>query len=646
MYKYIIIILFFLFPGISTATGPDTIKTYYTGEIVVTSENEALVRTSSINEISREVIKESDNFSIDESFKGVSGLTIDKNPRNESLFKLRGYTQRQTAIFFDGVPLYLSYDGTFDLSQLSTGPAGKISISKSMSSILYGANTLGGSINIISDESSDKRNTYAKIIYGNTYGIVANTKGYYKSLYWYISANFNKSDGFTLPESYAGTINQSEGKRDNSTFIQKSIFLKTGYNFNEHADITVSFSKTLNSKDVPVNIYTKYPRYWKYTDWNNTMLNLISNVRFSENTRMRINLYTVNSYNVLNAYDDNTYSTQNKNSSFKSTYDDYSTGISLIPEIRFTDLKPAKFALQYKRDTHYDQSNYNKPNKKFSAETMTAGIEQDFNILGLDFTAAVNYNYLNIVYANDSTTRPGISEFNGHIGIGKPLSERVYIYAHLSNKSRFPTLKELFSEQLGKSLPNPSLDAERNLSTEAGAKFSNPLLGKLNAAVFYSKVYNLITAVPVSSTLTQFQNISRATLAGAELEYITSNKYFDFNINYTYLYSNNDSDTLTGYLEYRPEHTLNLRISKSYNIGFTWLIETSYTSKRFGIDTDTNIWKTMPDYALINFRVSQRLYKNFEVSFRLNNITDKYYESEYGFPQAGRIFIISIESIF
>lgn len=628
------------------AAEPDTIKNYYTGEIIVTSENDALVRTSSINEVNKEKIAEYDNFSIDESFKSVTGLTIEKNPRNESIFKLRGYTQRQTAIFFDGVPLYISYDGTYDLSQFSSAPVSKITISKSMPSILYGANTLGGSVNIISDESFEKRTAYLKLMYGNTYGILANTKGYYKSLYWYLSANFNKSDGFQLPDSYAGTKNQSTGKRDNSSYIQRGIFIKTGYNFSKQSDITISFSKTLNSKDVPVNIYTNFPRYWRYTDWNNTMLNLISNVKVSEKSRIRVNFYTVNSFNVLNSYDDKNYTTQNKNSSFKSTYDDYSTGISLIPELNFTGLLSAKFAVLYKRDTHYDQSNYNKPNKKFSAETITAGIEKDFNLLGLDLIAALNFNYLNIVYANDSTKRPGISLFNGHIGIGKPISRQIYLYAHLSNKSRFPTLKELFSEQLGKSIPNPSLDAEHNLSTEAGVKFSNPLLGKLNVAVFYSKVYDMISAVPVSSTLTQFQNISRVTFAGAELEYIFPNRFFDVELNYTYLYSNNDSDSLTGNLEYRPEHTFNLKLSKLYGTGFSWLIETSYTSKRFGIDTDNNTWKTMPDYALINLRASQRVLKNFTVSLRINNLTDKYYESEYGFPQAGRNFVVSIESIF
>jgi len=38
---------------------------------------------------------------------------------------------------------------------------------------------------------------------------------------------------------------------------------------------------------------------------------------------------------------------------------------------------------------------------------------------------------------------------------GKNITDNIYLYAHLSNNNRYPTLKELFSEQLGKAFPIP-----------------------------------------------------------------------------------------------------------------------------------------------------------------------------------------------
>lgn len=624
----------------------DSLKTYYTGEIVVTSENEAVIKTTSTIDIDKTKIESKDYFSLDESFAQISGLIISKNSRNESLFKLRGYSQRQTAVFFDGVPLYISYDGTYDFSQINSAPVGKITISKSLSSVLYGANTLGGSVNIISDEPVKRFETYAKVMYGNSFGGFVKSAGIYKSLYWLVSANYNKSEGFNLPSSFVPTKNENGDKRDNSSFEQKGAMFKAGFKPNTNTDFLIEFNKTLNSKDVPTQIYTNFPRFWKYTDWNNSIINFISNFRISKSLKFRANAYTVNSYNVLNAYDDKTFTTQNKNSSFTSTYDDYSTGISLIPEINVTKIFSAKFAILYKKDIHYDQANYNKPNKKFSADTYTAGIEKNFQISGLDFITALNFNYLNIVFANDSTTRSGIPVFNGHIGIGKNLNENLYLYTHVSNKSRFPTLKELFSEQLGKSIPNPNLDVEKNWNTEIGIKYRNKKIGNINLALFYSKVKNMITAVPVNNTQSQFRNIGRVTLGGVELNYQYQFPLFNIETNYTYLYSKNESDSTTDKLEYRPEHTFNLSISKSYAMGFSWLFETSFISKRFGLDSDTGNWKNLSDYTVINMRVTQEFLKKFKIIARINNLTDRYYETEYGFPQSGRNFIIGIETSF
>jgi iron complex outermembrane recepter protein len=646
-FKVLFVSLFsvFLFNN-SYCQNKDSLKTYYTGEIIVSANNEAIIKTTSTIDIEKSKIESYDNFFLNESFSQIPGLTIAQNSRNEALIKLRGFDQRQIAVFFDGVPLYISYDGTYDFTQINSAPIGKITVSKSMSSVLYGANTLGGSINIITDQPVKNLEVSAKLMYGNTYGASAKASGIYKSLYWLVSGNYDKSDGFNLPKSFSPTNNEDGDKRDNSSFIQKSATLKAGFKLSENSDFSLAFSKTMDSKDVPINIYTNFPRYWKYTDWNNTIINFISNFKINNAIKVRSNIYTVNSYNVLNAYDNNSYTTQIKNSSFISTYDDYSTGASLIPELNFSKILSGKIALLYKRDTHYDQSNYNKPNKKFVAETYTGGVEKNFQITGIDFITALNFNYLNIAYANDSATRSGISVFNGHIGIGKNITNDIYLYAHLSNNSRFPTLKELFSEQLGKYTPNPALDEEKSWNAETGAKFKNEKIGTVNLALFYSNVKNMISSVTISPNLSQYQNIGKVTMYGVEIGYQKSFSSVDVEVNYTYLNSKNKSDTTTDKLEYRPEHIFNLILSKFYTFGFHWQIETSFTGKRNCIDGDTRLWRILPDYTIFNVRVSQNFFKKLTVFARVNNLADKYYESEFAFTQAGRNFVVGVETNF
>ena len=622
----------------------DSTKTYYLGEIVVTASDEAIIKTTSTNEIDKKSIDVNDKFSVNESLRSLPGIFLEQNGRNEALLKLRGFDQRQIAVFYDGVPFYISYDGNIDLSQINSSSVGKIVVSKSMSSVLYGANTLGGSVNIISDEPLSKLNTDLKMNFGNTYGASVKNTGRVKSLYWLVSGNYDKSDGFNLPSNFAITKNEDGEKRNNSSYLQRGFFAKTGLNLNDNNEVSLSLGKNYNMKDVPINIYTISPRYWKYTTWNNTMMNLISVFKINNAVKLRGNIYTVNDFNILNSYDDNSYSPQLKPYAFSSTYDDYTSGVSLIPDINFNKIFSAKIALLFKRDTHYEQPNYNQPFKKFVADNYNAGIEKNFNLLKTDFILALNYNYLNIVEANGSPLRSGIHVFNGHFGIGKNLNDKIYIYAHVSESSRFPTLKELFSDLLGSNIANPGLSEEHSLNSETGIKFNDTKIGIINLALYLSKVHNMILNVPLGKNKYQYQNAGDVTLSGVEFSYKKSIKYADININYTYLYSENNSDTSSDKLEYRPEHSANIVLNKNYIFGFGWRLETYYTGKRYGIDGDTKAWKSLADFTIFNIRLSQNIFNNYDLILRVNNLTDKYYEVEYGFPMQGRNINLGIEA--
>jgi outer membrane cobalamin receptor len=133
-------------------------------------------------------------------------------------------------------------------------------------------------------------------------------------------------------------------------------------------------------------------------------------------------------------------------------------------------------------------------------------------------------------------------------------------------------------------------------------------------------------------------------LSGVEFSYKKSIKYADININYTYLYSENNSDTSSDKLEYRPEHSANIVLNKNYIFGFGWRLETYYTGKRYGIDGDTKAWKSLADFTIFNIRLSQNIFNNYDLILRVNNLTDKYYEVEYGFPMQGRNINLGIEA--
>ena len=628
----------------------DSIKHYYLGEIVVSAENETIMKTSSEFEITKSKISDEHNFDISKSLENSPGISIFRNGRNEAMIRLRGFDHKQTAIFYDGVPIYIPYEGTFDLSQINSMPIQKISVAKSMTSILYGANTLAGSINIITEEPVKDFSAKAMFLAGLNYGAQVSLSGMFKKFYYVLSGNFNKSDGFSISNSFSNTKNQTGIFRNNSQNLQRGVFGKIGYNLNENNEFVISFNQNWNNKGVPVNIYTSYPRYWKYTDWNNYLLNFIHKISL-KNFTLRTNLYTNNAYNVLNSYDNETYATQYKNYAFQSTYNEYSTGGSINPELNLKNYGLLKASVALKKDTHYEIPNFNKPEEKFTAETYFAGIEYGKNNFhNFNITGGFSYNYLNISYADIYPIRDNIGALNWQLGTGYELAPAFTLFANVSGKSRFPTLKELFSEHLGRFIANPNLDKERSINTEAGLKYNFQNTNFI-ISLYYSNVKDLIQIVNISSTKQQCQNIANTEFKGIDLSLVQNFRYFDVCVNYLYLSAKNLTQGATSEnLEYRPEHRTDINVSKQYDFGFFWKAQVSYTSNQYAQFTDNYQWVEIPDFIIYDAQIAYtpKSFLPTPVKFfiKINNIFDKYYESEYGFPQPGRNIQIGIDSEF
>ena len=79
------------------------------------------------------------------------GVTLTRiGGRNEAAAIVRGFDTRQVPLFIDGIPVYVPYDGNVDMGRFDTFGMSELSISKGYSPVVYGPNTLGGAINVVS----------------------------------------------------------------------------------------------------------------------------------------------------------------------------------------------------------------------------------------------------------------------------------------------------------------------------------------------------------------------------------------------------------------------------------------------------------------------------------------------------------------
>ncbi len=105
-------------------------------------------------------------------------------------------------------------------------------------------------------------------------------------------------------------------------------------------------------------IRLKRQRFWRFTDWEKTTYYFIGDSKITDQLSAKTRLYYDTYYNVLDAYDDATYTSQIRPSSFHSTYDDYTTGGSLVLEINLYSRNTLSFAFHYKDDVHKEQDNH------------------------------------------------------------------------------------------------------------------------------------------------------------------------------------------------------------------------------------------------------------------------------------------------
>ncbi|MFA7228861.1 MAG: TonB-dependent receptor [Melioribacteraceae bacterium] len=623
----------------------DSLRTFNLGEVIVTSQRPVIIKSSSVFDVNLERIEATGGADISKAVGFEPGVYISSSSKNESKIYLRGFDQRDISVFIDGVPIYQPYDGLVDLSNLPVNVIGKITVSKGMPSLLYGANSMGGTINLISKTCDYPFTADLNLEHGFAQKASAGFNGTTGSVYYSLNGSFSKSNGFKLPGSFANTVNEKGGERDNSQFENRGAMLKLGVNNLFNFELAYTLMIIDNEKGIPADVYSSKPRYWRFGEWKKTVNNLMFGTEIAGDVTVRGNFFFEKFRNVLDSYDDATFTTQNRPYAFRSTYDDHTLGINLSSSFKTKQTGLTRLFVSYKKDVHKEEGNFNEGFKKYEADNLSMAAEQETEITGdLSVVAGAGLNYLKPVYSNGSEPRSSASVFNANLGINFKLREKIILRANLSGNSRFPTLREFYSETKGRYLSNPALIPEKSFNTEAGIICDYLNRDFIELTLFYSSVKGLIQEVPVSGGLKQFQNIGNVILAGVEFSADYKNEVFIVDLNYTYLYAKNRSaNSSTEILEYRPEHSASIISVYNFNSGLNLGFEIFYLAKQYGINLDTNAIVPMPDYELVNLRVAQKIFDRYTLYLRVNNVFEKYYESEYGYPQPGRELLFGIK---
>lgn len=636
------------------------------GQVDVKAQQNAPEGDPSATVISASTLRDRNQQNLAEALQDVPGVTLSSGgQRNESQVYIRGFDSTQTTLNIDGVPVYVPYDGNIDLSRFLTGDLSQIVVSKGLSSLMYGPNNMGGSINLIT-KRPDKPLSGRVDVGGSAgkEGVFSRHEGAQLASrpndLFYIQGGVERSSSgnFPLSSAYQATKTQPEGERLNAYSKITNGNLRVGFTPNATDEYTLSYYGTSGNKGSPPYTGTvSAPRYWQWPEWKKNGYYYLGKTAVAGGT-LKTRLYYDTFQNVLSSYNDATYTTQTKPYAFNSQYDDHSNGGGLEWD-RSLGAQEIKLMAQAKYDVHRERNladgaqNYDSAWLQFKSHIYSVGGE-DRIALGdkTHLTLGYRYDRSQVTqaqeYANKGETAVrdmALSGASGANNLQAVLTHEAFgqeFHIGVAHKTHFPTIKDIFSYRLGNSIPNPSLSAEAANTLDAGVKGAVFGSAHYSATLFTSRITNAIEMVAISPTLGQNQNVGNAKNSGAELTFNAPlGNQFAVSANYTYLARTLGTQGLlaTG----TPRHSGFVDLSWFPLAKWTFDAEVRGYSSR---QTSTNGLQPTAGYATVALRARYEINKNWVARAGVSNLTDRNYQITEGYPEMGRTFYGDLEARF
>ena len=628
------------------AQDADSIITYNLNEITVSGG--IVIEPKPVTKIESEIIEHSDGNSLFQLGKFIPSLKPQTNSRGESLFYLRGANERQLGLFFDGAYVNIPWDNRIDLSLIPASAVNELKIIKGIPSVIYGANNIAGVINSYSSNYDREKiggKVSAQIGENNSYKLNGFVADKIEALSFLLSASLFKTDGFTLPISFNNSENPDD-LRLNSYQKTYEIFTKLNYDYARYSNVQLSVQYLNSEKGVPPEIDVSKPRYWQYPLWRKYGMTITGKHNFDLGKNSSFD-YVVNIYNFnmqIDQFTDETYSeidnVEKDNDFVLYGRLIYTNLLSLNSILRFslsgynTTHKEKFLSTDYREDV-YTQNVY------------SAGVEYELVGNNFLFIAGTSFDGTNSPQTGTYTSKDALGKFSFTASIGYFFTSTFSTQINLGRKSRFPSLRESFSDALGRFVINPDLNAETITEGDIGFKHVLPN-GEIKLNFFLSYLKDgIIRSVVETNEGNMFMRVNQEEIRSYGIEFesnysITNRLNAALNISFLNSFGKNENGDYKDTLEYRPKFITGLYFNYFINKNFNATLEMNFIGDEYGLQEGYKYYRELPSYLLVNLRFAYTFFltetQNVELYFRVNNIFDKLYYSQWGLPEAGRQF--------
>jgi vitamin B12 transporter len=585
---------------------------------------------NSVTVLDQQSIQASQKVELSELLATTPGITFSRNggPGNTTGVYIRGANSDHTVVLIDGVVLNdpSLVGGNLDFGNLLVGDISRIEILRGAQSTLYGSQAIGGVINIVTTEPHPGLGADAQAEGGSLGTGMAKGGIGDKSDHWSfrLGATDYATDSIpTLDRHYGGTV--ADPFHDSVVSGRATYNFTPDVQFDERAYWTES--RVFYDGYSPITfLLANYPQYedvrqlFDYTGLNFNF--------FDDHLKNRVAYeYTTTRHSDYNSAVDpitqtDSYRGVNSRVEYQGTWavaDGYQAVFGVQQEKSWADITPYAPA---------------------HAETGQVGeyVQLQGQIVpGLTLTAGERHDHY------DSFGQ----HYTGQFAAAWSLPSSTVLRASWSQGYKAPSLYELYSPY-----GNTTLNPEE--STGGDASVEQHLWNDritLSAAYFLTHFKNLIEfedcpGSPLCAVIGQaggyYANLNRAKASGVELQASAAlTSALAVSANYSHIKTLDEtpgSPTDGQQLFQRPEDAANLSLS------YTWphRVETTVAARYGGpsLDQNFNVFPTanvrLGGYTLLDLRVSYPVTDKLELYARVDNATNKWYETIYQYGTWGR----------
>lgn len=650
--------------------------------VTVTADAPTAAESNLVTEVSAEEIKATNARTVAEALAFAPGLRVSTGRKNEPNVSIHGFDQSRILVLIDGVPYYETAYGKLDLNQIPIDNVARIEITKGAASVLFGANAMGGVINIITKKAADVPFTGATVELGeNATRRVSLTHGQKvgEVSYW-LNAAHRHTDGFDLSADYGpriGTINQQNpklttktvledgGMRDNSDVSSTDLWAKVGVEKENGAAYWANLHYLDLSKGAPISVdggsvFVKRPAFSHFVRiplYRDTGIDLDVRQPVSTDFIVKGKVFYHDHVDDYDSYADQWY----HNKIATSTYKDNLLGASAIGEWKTGAANRLRFSLNYKADSHRERDDSYLPFAESQSRTGSVGIEDEWQLSArLSAVLGVSHDWFDVTSARrnvtsstngdfvrqDALAAPESSSWNPMLGVSYRFDDATHVFASTGRKTRFPTLGQLYSSKSG----NAELQAWRSNNVTVGVAHPFGTLASLELSAFYYDVSDMITRTG-QTALDPYLNFGKIRMAGGELAadlYPLSNVVV--HLDYTYNDARDRSEPrVTDEVLWvaKRRGTVALRTQApgwGTRLDVTALFMGEVFSSLPTLKYPTDPERKTDSYTVVDLRVGQDVGGGLEGYLVVQNVLDRGYEPEIGYPAPGRSLGIGINA--